>query len=77
MQLTGPWVYQPLEVELLTSEDGKDYVSQGVIPTSISPDDAMLNFQTYVFTGDWNARYIRLKAKNQKGFIFADEIVIW
>ena len=77
MQLTGPWVYQPLEVELLTSEDGKDYVSQGVIPTSISPDDAMLNFQTYVFTGDRNARYIRLKAKNQKGFIFADEIVIW
>ena len=77
MQLTGPWVYQPLEVELLTSEDGKEYVSQGVIPTTISPDDAMLNFQTYAFTGNWQARYIQLKAKNQKGFIFTDEIVIW
>ena len=77
MQLTGPWVYQPLEVELLTSEDGKEYVSQGVIPTTISPDDTMLNFQTYAFTGNWQARYIQLKAKNQKGFIFTDEIVIW
>ena len=77
MQLTGPWVYQPLYVELLTSEDGKNFTSQGQIPTTISPDDAMLNFQTYTFNGDWKARYIQLKAKNQKGFIFVDEVVIW
>ena len=77
MQLTGPWVYQPLYVELLISEDGKNFTSQGQIPTTISPDDAMLNFQTYTFNGDWKARYIQLKAKNQKGFIFVDEVVIW
>ena len=77
MQLTGPWVYQPLYVELLISDDGKNFTSQGQIPTTISPDDAMLNFQTYTFNGDWKARYIQLKAKNQKGFIFVDEVVIW
>ncbi len=77
MQLTGPGVYQPLYVELLTSEDGENFTLQGQIPTTISPDDTMLNFQTYTFNGDWKARYIQLKAKNQKGFIFVDEVVIW
>ncbi len=77
MQLTGPGVYQPLYVELLTSDDGENFISQGQIPTTISPDDAMLNFQTYTFKGDWKARYIQLKAKNQRGFIFVDEIVVW
>ena len=78
MQLIGPGVYQPGEVELLTSEDGESYISQGVIPTTISNTDKDLSFQEYTFNGDWKARYIRIKAKEaNKGFIFTDEIVIW
>ena len=78
MQLSGPGVYQPGEVELLTSEDGESYISQGVIPTTISNTDKDLSFQEYTFNGDWKARYIRIKAKEaNKGFIFTDEIVIW
>lgn len=77
MQLIGPGVYQPTEVELLTSEDGQTFTSQGTIPTTIAQDNADLAFQTYSFAGTWKARYIQLKAKNPKGFIFADEIVIW
>ncbi len=30
MQLIGPGVFQPGEVELLTSEDGESYISQGL-----------------------------------------------
>ncbi|WP_455626087.1 family 20 glycosylhydrolase [Parabacteroides sp.] len=78
MQLIGPGVFQPGEVELLTSEDGESYVLRGVIPTTVSNTDKDLSFQEYTFNGDWKARYIRIKAKEaNKGFIFTDEIVIW
>lgn len=77
MQLTGPGVYQPEKVEVLTSEDGKNFTSQGVIPTTIPQDKSDLTFQEYTFQGNWKARYIQLKAQNPKGFIFVDEIVIW
>jgi hexosaminidase len=78
MQLIGPGVYQPSEVELLLSSDGENYQSVGIVPTEIAIDNPDLAFQEYVFTGDWRARYVRLKAKRpNKGFIFVDEIVIW
>lgn len=78
MQLIGPGVFQPGEVELLTSEDGVNFTSRGIVPTTIPVDDPDLLFQEYRFDGDWKARYVRLKAKERsKGFIFADEIVIW
>lgn len=78
MQLIGPGVFQPGQVELLTSEDGEHFVSCGVVPTTIPADDPRLLFQEYAFDGSWKARYIRLKAtRANPGFIFADEIVIW
>ena len=77
MQLTGPGVYQPEKVEVLTSEDGKNFTSQDVIPTTIPQDKSDLTFQEYTFQGNWKARYVQLKAQNPKGFIFVDEIVIW
>lgn len=77
MQLTGPGVYQPEKVEVLTSEDGKNFTSQGVIPTTIPQNKSDLTFQEYTFQGNWKARYVQLKAQNPKGFIFVDEIVIW
>ena len=79
MQLKGPWVYQPEQVEILTSEDGKNFTSQGIIPTTVSRENPDLIFQEYTFTGNWKARYLQVKAKNKPngGFIFVDEIVIW
>lgn len=77
MQLIGPGVFQPAEVEMLVSEDGKNFTSCGVIPTTIARDNPDLLFEEYEFKGEWKARYIRLKAKNPSGFIFVDEIVIW
>ena len=70
MQLTGPGVYQPEKVEVLTSEDGKNFTSQGVIPTTIPQDKSDLTFQEYTFQGNWKARYVQLKAQNPKGFIY-------
>ena len=78
MQLTGPGVFQPGEVELSLSEDGERYVSCGMVPTTVPNTEKELAFQEYAFYGKWKARYVRLKAKvANKGFIFTDEIVIW
>lgn len=79
MQLTGPGVYQPGDVEVLTSEDGINYTSRQIIPTEVSPSVSELTFQEYTFAGNWKARYIQLKASevNKRQFIFVDEIVIW
>ena len=78
MQLKGPGVFQPGQVELLTSEDGKNFTSRGIVPTTISSTSPDLLFEEYTFNGDWKARYVRLKATEvNKAFIFTDEIVIW
>ena len=78
MQLTGPGVFQPGQVELLTSEDGENFISRGIVPTTVPADDPDLLFQEYTFDGNWKARYVRLKApRANPGFIFADEIVVW
>ena len=78
MQLIGPGVFQPGQVELLTSEDGENFISCGIVPTTILSDDPNLLFQEYTFNGNWKARYVRLKApRANPGFIFADEIVVW
>ena len=78
MQLTGPGVFQPGQVELLTSEDGENFISRGIVPTTVTADDPDLLFQEYTFDGNWKTRYIRLKApRANPGFIFADEIVVW
>lgn len=78
MQLIGPGVFQPGTVELLLSDDGENFTSCGIVPSTKSNKDPDLSFETYTFTGNWKARYVRLKATEvNKAFIFADEIVIW
>ena len=78
MQLIVPCVFQPGQEELWTSEDGENFISCGIVPTTIPSDDPNLLFQEYTFNGNWKARYVRLKApRANPGFIFADEIVVW
>jgi len=80
LQLTGPWVFQPGDVEILTSEDGVQFTSQGNVATTVPDTDRKLAFQEYVFYGNWKGRYVQVKANNvhpNGGFIFTDEIVIW
>lgn len=78
MQLKGPGVFQPGQVELLTSEDGKNFTSRGIVPTTISNTNPDLLFEEYTFNGNWKARYIQLKATEvNNAFIFVDEMVIW
>ncbi len=82
MRQVLPYIFQPDSVELFTSDDGTTFAPQGVIPTRI-PESVMSTFETFTFQGNWQARYIRLVAKNPlhrnngDTFIFTDEIVVW
>lgn len=78
MQLTGPGVYMPNYMEVFISEDGKTYTSAGKVLNDVPSTDASLRFKTFkIDTKGLQARYIRFYAKNQRGFLFADEIVVY
>jgi hexosaminidase len=78
MQLTGPGVYMPDSVEVFLSEDGKEFFSAGKVLNDIPTNDSSLRFKTFSLPiKDKKARFIRFYAKNHKGFLFADEIVVY
>lgn len=71
-------VVLPGEVEVLVSEDGKNYRSMGKQTNEVPESHMITHFQTYSIPMQTKARYVRLVAKRQpcKGFLFTDEIVI-
>jgi hexosaminidase len=79
MQLTGPGVYMPAFVEVLLSEDGKNFRPLQQVPNDIPVSRATLVFKDFTFDlNGQKARYIRVHAKNeQRGFMFADEVIIY
>lgn len=78
MQLTGPGVYMPPYVEVSLSADGRQFTPLPQLPNDISPDHNKLIFKDFVFDlKGKEARYIRVKAPTQKGFIFTDEIIVY
>jgi len=79
MQLTGPGVFMPAFVEVSISEDGTNFKTIQRISNEIPIDNAVLTFKDFVFNLKiYKARYIRVHAKNdQKGFLFADEIIVY
>ena len=78
MQLTGPGVYMPDYIEVLVSNNGKDFTSAGKALNDVPTTDASLRFKTFhIDLKGTNARYIRFFAKNHTGFLFADEIILY
>lgn len=78
MQLIGPGVYMPEFVEIAYSSDNKNYTTIAKIENDIPAEHDRLIFKDFGYSlkEKVNARYIQVKAKNQKGFLFTDEIVI-
>ena len=79
MQLTGPGVYIPAFVEVLVSDDGKNFRQIKQLENDVPTTTAALTFKDFKFDlGNQNARYIRVHANNkQHGFMFADEIIVY
>ncbi len=77
MQLIGPGVYIPNQVRLFISEKGQEYHQIGIEKNDVSPTDERLLFKTFHFHLEGKqARYIRVKVKKQRGFMFTDEIMV-
>ena len=79
MQEKMQWVYMPHHVELLLSDDGTNWRSLGQRVTTTDDGDFLPSFETFSFSIAERARYVRVKAANQRSaghFIFLDELVI-
>ncbi len=79
LQLIGPYVWLPKQVQISASTDGENYTLLATVDNDISPDIDTLEFKTFGWEGNTTARYIRYKALNNGiagGWIFTDEIVI-
>lgn len=77
MQLIGPGVYMPDSVSVFLSDDNNTFTEAGTAINDVSPKDRQLLFKTFSINlkGD-KARYIRVKAYIQNGYMFTDEIKV-
>ncbi len=77
MQLTGPGVYMPQYVQVSVSQNGKDFTEVGQVKNDIPSDKSDLFFKNFTVNFSAEARYIRIFARKQAGFMFTDEIVVY
>lgn len=79
LQLKGPYVWLPKQVTISASTDGKKYETLATVNNDISPDIETLQFKTFGWKGNTQARYVRYQAQSNGiagGWLFTDEIVI-
>lgn len=79
MELKGPGVFLPGDVEYLISSDGENFESIGKIETKSTDGRPEPIFDEYSVGGEWKGRYVKVKASEVHNhcFIFIDEIVVW
>ncbi|MNM81840.1 Beta-N-acetylhexosaminidase [compost metagenome] len=80
MQMIGPGVYMPGEMEVLLSDNGRSYRKVGTVVNDISDKESKLTFKRFELKLDkaQQARYIKIKASNpKKGYLFTDEIIVY
>lgn len=79
MQLLGPWVWLPTEVEILVSDNNETFASIYHWKSDIPTTQEGLILKKVGFEGETSARFIRYKAKTcgiEHGWMFVDEIVV-
>ncbi len=76
MQFAEHWVFQPCELTISVSSDGKNYMPIDHRPSV--RDEMKHSIRTYRWEGHAKGRYIRYEAKTDKdgGWLFTDEIVV-
>lgn len=80
MQMIGPGVYMPGQVEVFISEDGKNFKEIGSVYNDIPDQEPSLTFKRFELKLDspQKARFVQVKASNPKrGYLFTDEIIIY
>lgn len=79
MQAYFAWIWMPAQVEFSVSDDGLQFRTLGSVKTGIDPEFRPTRFEPFGWTGQTDARYVRLKATSNgraDGWIFTDEIIV-
>ncbi|OUN71905.1 family 20 glycosylhydrolase [Barnesiella sp. An55] len=79
LQLKGPYVWLPKQVVISASKDGKAYETLATVANDISPEVETLQFKTFGWQGNTQARYVRYQAQSNGiagGWLFTDEIIV-
>ncbi len=77
MQVIGPGVYMPHYVEVSLSKDGSQFTTLEKVVNDVPATDPKLIFKTFeISLKGQSSRYLRVVAKLQRGFLFADAIII-
>lgn len=79
LQLKGPYVWLPKQVVISASTDGENYETLATVGNEISPEVETLQFKTFGWEGNAQARYVRYQAQSNGiagGWLFTDEIII-
>lgn len=78
MQMSRPGVNLPSSVQVLVSEDGKDFTEAYNKVEEQQEKTALPVYRTHKWSGHRKARFVRVKAMPSKfgGFVMCDEIVV-
>ncbi|MEH7890697.1 family 20 glycosylhydrolase [Elizabethkingia meningoseptica] len=80
MQITGPGVYMPGEMKILSSDDGVNFKELGVVKNDIPVTESKLTFKRFELKlkTPVQTRFLRIIAPNtKKGYLFTDEIIVY
>ncbi len=77
LQNANAWIWFPKEVHIFVSNGEEEYREIATLPNRVSRDTEGTIFQPFVWKGKANARYIRIKAPANGGWLFLDEVVVW
>lgn len=88
LQDENAWIFMPVEVEFLVSNDGENFEALGTEESNVSYKEKGTILKDFTINRPFTGRYIKIIAKNRgvcppdhkgaggKSWIFADEIVI-
>ncbi|OPC17465.1 beta-N-acetylhexosaminidase [Elizabethkingia meningoseptica] len=80
MQITGPGVYMPGEMKILSSDDGVNFKELGVVKNDIPDTESKLTFKRFELKlkTPVQTHFLRIIARNtKKGYLFTDEIIVY
>ncbi|MGL5227177.1 MAG: discoidin domain-containing protein, partial [Bacteroidales bacterium] len=79
MQLVGPWIWLPKEVEYSVSDDNVNFTPVATLTHDIPLDTDTMLFKDFTFDGKTEGRYVKMKVKaiDKVGAVmFVDELII-
>lgn len=79
MQLIGPWIWLPAEVEYAVSDDNVNFTPVATLTHDVPLDTERMILRDFTFKGNASGRYVRMTVKpveKEGAVMFVDELII-